>query len=239
MNPCLILCAHGTRDPRGQAVILTVARQVQDFIGCEVRVAYVDVQSPTIDEVVAEIEPRPAGELAAIVVPYLLAAGYHVHVDIARAVTGRADVVATAALGPDPRLAQIVVDRLGQAGVSPASTVVLAPAGSSNPRAQADALATLELVRRAWPATVRIGYAAGTSPKVADAVQAARADGAEVAVASYLLGPGVFQTLLRTAGADVVTAPLAPDQRILDIIAERYRSAAALPEPELMPEPIV
>ena len=83
--PILILCAHGTRDPAGQASVRAVAESVAERLGVEVRTAYVDVQEPHLDEVVLGI-PESAEGIAAVVVPYLLAGGYHVHVDIANAV---------------------------------------------------------------------------------------------------------------------------------------------------------
>ena len=49
--------------------------------------------------------------------------------------------------------------------------------------------------------------------------------GAPVAVASYLLAPGFFQQRLEDSGADVVTGPLAPDPRIIEIVLARYRGA--------------
>ena len=42
--------------------------------------------------------------------------GYHVHVDIAAAVSGRRDVLVTGALGPDDRLVDLLVDRLVAGG---------------------------------------------------------------------------------------------------------------------------
>ncbi len=55
---------------------------------------------------------------------------------------------------------------------------------------------------------------------------AARIDGAErVVLVSYLLAPGFFQRRLEGCGADVVTAPLLPDARVVDVVLERYRSA--------------
>ena len=46
-----------------------------------------------------------------------------------------------------------------------------------------------------------------------------------MAVASYLLAPGFFQRRLEESGADVVTGPLAPDDRIVEVVVERYRAA--------------
>ena len=228
-SPILILCAHGTRDPAGQQVILDVAEQVRTALEVEVRVAYVDVQEPTIDEVVAAIPVAEQG-FAAVVVPFLLAGGYHVHVDIARAVRDRADVAAAPALGPDRRLLAIVMDRIAQADVHPTATLVLAPAGSSDPRSQEDTEVTLDALRLRWDGPVRVGYASGIEPTAAQAVVSARAYGedaedGDVAVVSYLLAPGFFQDSLGGAEADHVTAPLAPDERIIEIIADRYHDA--------------
>jgi sirohydrochlorin ferrochelatase len=206
-----------------------MAQRVHQRLGVEVRLAYVDVQEPAIDEVVLGIPERSDG-VAAVVVPYLLAGGYHVHVDIANAVRDRPDVITAPPLGPDHRLIEILKDRVAEAAVKPTATLVLAPAGSSDSRAQADTDRTLDDLRLAWDGPVRIGYAAGIEPTVFQAVEAARANGedeedGDVAVVSYLLSPGFFQDKLGEAGADHVTDPLAPDERLVDIIVDRYRDA--------------
>ena len=46
-------------------------------------------------------------------------------------------------------------------------------------------------------------------------------------VASYLLAPGFFLDRLHEAGADVVTAPLAPDARLAQVVLDRYDDAVA------------
>jgi len=75
---------------------------------------------------------------------------------------------------------------------------------------------------------VTVGYGAGSTPRVPDAVAAARATGpGRVVIASYLLAPGYFHDRVLEAGADVVSAPLAPDDRIVAIVLDRYAAAAA------------
>lgn len=227
--PILILCAHGTRDTDGQALIEAVATQVRAAIDAEVVVAYVDVQEPTVADVVASIPMNQSG-MSAVVVPYLLAGGYHVHVDIAEAVASRDDCIAAPALGPDHRLIDILLDRVREAGVLATATLVLAPAGSSDPRSQSDTELTLDWLRLRWDGPVRVGYAAGIEPTVAQAIRAARdygedSDDGDVAVVSYLLSPGFFQNALERSDADHVTAPLAPDARLVEIVVERYRAA--------------
>ena len=165
----------------------------------------------------------------AVVVPLLLSGGYHVHVDIADAVAGSPGTVAARPLGPDPRLAEVLHDRLVEADadpLDPLTAVVVAAAGSSDARAVADVESTADLLQRTWAGPVTTGYGSAAVPPVPDAVAAARKAGAErVVVASYLLAPGHFHDKLAGAGADVVTAPLLPDDRIAAVLLDRYDAA--------------
>jgi sirohydrochlorin ferrochelatase len=148
-------------------------------------------------------------------------------VDIAAAVEP-AGAAASGALGPDPRLVEILVDRLAAAGAGPGDTVVLAAAGSSDVRAAAAVEAVARQLRAAWPhGPVAVGYGSAARPSVPDAVAAARAGGARrVVIASYLLAPGFFHDRLLAAGADVVTEPLAPDDRLTGVVVDRYEAGA-------------
>ncbi|MFN3866119.1 MAG: sirohydrochlorin chelatase [Demequina sp.] len=225
MSAILIGCAHGTRADEGQRTVRELLDAVREAMDVEVREAYVDVQDPKIEQVIEGVD-RGDG-VSAVVVPILLAGGYHVHVDIAEAVEGRMDIRSAGALGPDRRLLEIVRERLDDQGVPHDATVVLAAAGSSDPRSQADTERAAEMLREYWDGPVRIGFAAGTKPSVADAVASARENGedGDVAVASYLLAPGLFQRRLHEAGADYVTEPLAPHHALLEIIADRFHDA--------------
>ena len=222
--PVLVACAHGTRNPTGRRLIAELALAARALRpGLETTAAFVDVQPPTVVDVVAGLaaQGRPA-----VVVPLLLSGGYHVHVDIAGAVAGAEGTVAARPLGPDPRLVEVLHDRLLAAGVDPVDPrtgVVLAAAGSSDPRAVADVERTAALLQRSWAGPVTTGYGSAAQPTVADAVAAARQAGAQrVVVAAYLLAPGHFHDKLATAGADLVTAPLLPDDRIAAVLLDRY-----------------
>jgi hypothetical protein len=46
-----------------------------------------------------------------------------------------------------------------------------------------------------------------------------------VVLAAYLLAPGHFHDKLALAGADAVTAPLLPDDRIAAVLLDRYDAA--------------
>ncbi|SOD98824.1 sirohydrochlorin chelatase [Blastococcus haudaquaticus] len=231
LAPVLVACAHGTRNPTGRRLIaeLALAARAQRP-GLVTTAAFVDVQPPTVVDVVAGLsaEGRPA-----VVVPLLLSGGYHVHVDIAGAVADAESAVAARPLGPDPRLAEVLHDRLVEAGADPQdprTAVVLAAAGSSDPRSVADVEDTAALLQRSWAGPVTTGYGSAAQPPVPDAVAAARTGGADrVVVAAYLLAPGHFHDKLGGAGADVVTAPLLPDDRIAAVLLNRYDAVVAKP----------
>jgi len=229
--PVLIACAHGTRNPTGRRLIAELALAARSLRpGLVTTAAFVAVQPPTVVDVVASL--AAAGQ-AAVVVPLLLSGGYHVHVDIAGAVGDHPSAVAARPLGPDERLVAVLTDRLVAAGADrrdPDTAIVLAAAGSSDPRSVADVEDTAALLQRDWAGPVTTGYGSAAQPPVPDAVTAARRAGAErVVVAAYLLAPGHFHDKLQQAGADRVTAPLLPDERIAAVLLDRYDAAVAAP----------
>ena len=225
-KPILIGCGHGTTSEEGLQAIRDLLGAVRLALpDVEVREAYVDVHGPALEDVIADI-PHAQSGTSAVVVPLFLAGGFHVYHDIATAVEARDDVLSAAALGPDARLVDAVLARLREAHVSREATLVLAAAGSSDPRLQADTEAAAETLRGAWEGPVRVAFVEGPEHSVAHAVEAAREFGEEgiVAVASFLLAPGVFHDTLQHAGADVVTGPLAPHPDIVSIVIDRYSS---------------
>lgn len=223
--PTLIACSHGTSSLEGRAAISRLIDQVRGLLpDVEVDEAFVDVQQPEIDDVVlAAVHRGPA-----VIVPVLLSTGFHTKVDIARAASSHSDVIATGALGPHDLLALVLESRLRDVDLRPDDAIVLAAAGSSDPAAEGDVRAMAALLSRLIRMPVTVGFAAGALPRIADAVAAARESGADrVVAASYVLAPGFFADVIARAGADVVTAPLAPDVRVAGVIAERYRAAIA------------
>ena len=227
--PVLVACAHGTRSAAGRAVVRAVVEDVRRLRpGLDVREAFVDVQEPAVGDAVAAAVAGPAGPgapVAAVVAPLLLSTGVHVRHDIGAAVAGL-PAVAAEPLGPDDRLAGILVERLTAAGATADDAVVLAAAGSSDPAAVVAVGAVLAALRARWPGPVTVGYGAAARPDVATAVAGARAAGARrVVVASYLLAPGHFHGALAGAGADLVTAPLGPHPDLARIVLDRYDAA--------------
>ena len=221
-EPALLLVAHGTRDPAGAVVTERVAARARQALRLRVAVAYVDVRRPTPADAVAELS-RPC-----VAVPMFLAAGYHVRVDVPEQLraTGREDVLVAEAFGPDPLLVTAAAQRLAEAGMGPDDSVVLAVVGSSDPRAQADSALAARRLGRKIGRPVTLATTAMGGPRVHEAVAQLRAEGAaRVAVASWLLAPGLFQRQLGAAGADVVAAPLADHDAVIDLVAQRYHAA--------------
>ncbi|MBV8997194.1 MAG: CbiX/SirB N-terminal domain-containing protein, partial [Pseudonocardiales bacterium] len=139
----IVVAAHGTHDPAG----IAVAHQLVDGLrarlpGSSVLLGFVDVLGPGVREVVASA-PGPV-----TVVPTFLSSGYHVRADVPRevAATRRNDVTISAALGPHPLLVAAMAERLCEAGWHRGDAVVLAAAGSADPRAVADVRAAARLL---------------------------------------------------------------------------------------------
>jgi sirohydrochlorin ferrochelatase len=254
-SPILIACAHGTSNAQGAAEVNALRDAIAALRpGLDVREAYVDVQQPDLVDVVAGLPadpaaaPRTAGEAgaagaSAVVVPLLLSVGYHVKVDIAKAVKSRPGTAAAAPLGPDPRLAALLDQRLREAGVTDNDAIVLAAAGSSNPNAAVSVEELARQLRALRSNRIVPAYGASAKPSVPEAVAMLREEaaggagagesaggvsvGGRVVVASYLLAPGFFHDQLAKAGADLVTEPLLPSPVLAEIALERYDAALA------------
>ena len=214
----LILVAHGTRSAAGVQTIEALSSAVAERIG-PLRTAFVDVLGPNPAEVLGSAVGRPA-----VVVPAFLASGYHVHTDLPSRVaeSGHPDVSVMPPLGPDSRLADVMLDRLREAGWRRGDAVVMAAAGSSDARARRELhwAATL-LAGRAGD--VRLGYVATGEPRVGDVINRLRAVGRwRIFIASYLLAPGLFHDRLADTGATAVAAPLGVHPGVVDLIVDRF-----------------
>lgn len=220
----VVLVAHGTANERGRQVVLDLVTAVQNRRPeLDVTDAYVDVQEPRVADVVAQLAPRYD---EVVVVPLLFCGGYHVRVDVAKAVDAWPNARSTGALGPSRRIADLLVQRLTEAGVERRDPVVMAAAGSSRLEAAADARAQARLLAEAWGAEVDVAFGSAGTPAVPDAVNANRdRPGARVAVASLLLGEGHFSEKLRRSGADIVTEPLGAAPEVVEQILARLDEA--------------
>ncbi|WP_448004995.1 sirohydrochlorin chelatase [Agromyces bauzanensis] len=229
----LVAASHGTSSAAGQAAVAALVAAVRhaspDLV---VEDAFVDVQAPDVASVL--------GSLAAghhpVIVPLLLSAGYHVHVDLAREADGASGPARLgAALGPDDRLVEILGERLREAGLRDDDRVVLAAAGSSDARAVADCRDVGRRLARRIGRPVAVGFLSAARPALVDAIARTRATHpvSRVVVASYLLAPGYFHDLAVAAGATVTTAPLLrpdapPPAALVELVLDRFAAARAL-----------
>jgi sirohydrochlorin ferrochelatase len=227
----LLLVAHGTRRPGGVEMVGDLAARVSTLIGRRVQVAFVDVLGPTPSEVLSGTDGP------AIVVPAFLSRGYHVRTDLPThvAASGHPDVTVTPALGPGRTVVRIVAEQLVKSGWRRGDPVILAAAGTSDQRAQADLRTTAALLSALLGSPVDSGFVATGEPRLQEAVQRARArrDNRRVAVASYLLADGLFQERLRACGADVVSKALGTHPGLARLVASRFHEAVSLPRGEV------
>jgi sirohydrochlorin ferrochelatase len=219
-RPVLLAVAHGSRDPQAQQAVLALAHRVGELEpGAEVRTAFVQNAEPSLAGALAA-----AGRRHTVVVPLLLSAGYHLGQDIGAA-AGRAGVPVAAPLGPDPGLIPALAERLAAARVPPGTPVVLAAAGSADPRAIADTRSQAAMLAAHLQVPVLAAFASAGQPSLDEAVTALAArTGGPVAVASYLLAPGVFADRLRASGAAWVSAPLGAHPAVAALVVERFRT---------------
>ncbi|MEQ3551492.1 CbiX/SirB N-terminal domain-containing protein [Pseudonocardia nematodicida] len=228
-GPPLLLVAHGSRSDAADAVVRSLAGAVAAH-GPQVEVCYVDVRGPKVVDAVSSLQDR--GYDGAVVVPAFLAAGYHVRVDLpaqlAEAGADPARFRTTPAMGPDPLLAAAALDRLRAAGYRDGDAVVLAAAGSSDASAVAQVRLAAGMLSSLVGRKVRVGFAATGTPTVSALVEGLHAAGeSRVAVASWLLAPGVFQNRLLDSGAEVVADPLGVHDDVVRALLDRYTAGAA------------
>ena len=215
----LVLAAHGTQDPAGAVVVEEIAAAVRQRLpGVPVSVAYVDVRSPSLTDVLRSLDGP------AVVVPAFLAAGYHVRVDVPEQVllSGCSSVVVTPALGPDDLVLDAVRSRLVASGWRHGDSVVLAAAGSSDARAVADVHRAARRLSVLTRSVVQVGFITSAQPSVASVVAGIRG---RAAIASWLLAPGLFHQRLAEMGADLVSEPIGVHPRLVDLVVHRALAA--------------
>jgi sirohydrochlorin ferrochelatase len=224
----LLAVAHGSRDPAAQRCVRAIARRVSSLAAdIEVRCSFLENARPAMGAAIARAI-ADSGRDAVTIVPLLLAGcGYHLSEDIRRAAV-RSGVRAAAPLGPDPALARVLTDRLAEAGVPVGTPVVLAAAGSRDPGAAADARRQASMLADWLGVATVAAFLSAAQPGVDEAVaELARTAGRPVAVASYLLAPGLFQRQLRRSAAAWVSAPLGGHPLVATLALDRFRERQA------------
>jgi sirohydrochlorin ferrochelatase len=226
MTRVLLAVAHGSRDPAAQQSVLSLTSRIAwSADGIAVRTAFVQNAKPSLAEGLDEAAAQ-AGPDGVVVVPLLLSSGYHLSSDIAGAARA-AEVPVARPLGPDPRLVRALSYRLRAAGVPGQVPVVLAAAGSSDPRALADTRRQAAMLAEHRHTPVVAAFVTAARPTVDEAVSfLARVTGQPVAVAAYLLAPGLFHDRLWLSTGSWVSGPIGDHPAVADLILDRFCDTA-------------
>ncbi|MFF2776531.1 sirohydrochlorin chelatase [Streptomyces sp. NPDC058052] len=235
--PVLVAVGHGSRDPRARATLARLLTRVRELRpGLDVRLAHIELNAPLLDDTLTALA---AEGREAVLVPLLLAPGHHVTHDLPAALTALPGLRARTAapLGPHPLLAEALADRLAEAGwtaadsASAATGVVLASAGSRDPRSAATlrriaADLGARLGTDGTPVPVLAAYASAAAPTVPEAVAALTARGRHrVAVASCFTAPGLFAVRAAAHAPWIAADPLGAHPALARLVLRRYDRA--------------
>jgi sirohydrochlorin ferrochelatase len=218
-RPTLLAVSHGTDDADGSRAIAALVAQVRAALpDVDMIEAFVDVQQPDA----AELAPQLDGPL--VIVPLLLSSGFHVHHDLHGIAKTRPATIIADPMGPDPLLADVLAQRLPN-GDGP---IILAVAGSRDPRSLTDAEGMGALLEKRLGCDVHLAYLAARQPDLPTAL----AEHPDAVVSTYLLAQGYFFNLATRQSPDrMLTMPLLDGgpvpQPLIDLVVARYEAAAA------------
>ncbi|MFF0493546.1 sirohydrochlorin chelatase [Nocardia sp. NPDC004068] len=235
-GPALIAVAHGSRDPRSAATVsAVVADLAARHPGMDVRLAFLDLSTPSVEQVVDAVAAQ--GHTEAVVVPLLLGSAYHARVDLpgllarARGRHPRLRLVQAEVLGTDARLISGLRERVRDTGVDPFDPsvgVAVAAVGSSSAAANRRTRRVGRLLAEgtAWRTSVCF---ATTEPGLPQAVSRLRERGCtDIVVAPWFLAPGLLTDRLLTAASEATHAdPIGDHPFVGDVVLSRYVSARA------------
>lgn len=135
------------------------------------------------------------------------------------------DVVVSHTLGPDWSIAEVMVQRLIEAGATKEDTIVLATDVVPDTDAVLEIGQAAQLLSAVWGGPVHVGSLGGPETPLDDALDIARAHGRRIVVASYVLTEGAAWDAFTQSGADVVTLPILnndrPDHRLVRLVLNR------------------
>ena len=233
MSPTLLLVGHGSRDPRfgdtAHRVRSAVAERLPDV---DVRLSFLDLDEPLVGDALESI----AGDC--VVVPLLLAPGYHSDIDLPSMVDahrGGRHVTVTPVVG-EPGLARALADRLTEAGSDDGDGIIVTAVGSSKP------MAALVARRRAIelsthlhrPVEVVFATKLGTDDiALRTAIRRLRAAGAtRIAVSPYFLSAGLLTERVedavdRLTESALFAGPIGTHPALISAVLDRFHASVA------------
>jgi len=235
-GPALVLTAHGSADPRAAANTHAVADQIRLLRpSLDVRVAFCEKSTPNLLNVLTALDGP------AVVTPLLLANAYHARVDIpeiiasAQAGCAHADILRADTLGEDPRLVHVMRQRLDELNVELDRDdvgVLVVAVGSTHAEANAGTATLADAMAHGtrW-AGVRVVYATGPAPSVADGIAELRHLGARrIALAPWFIAGGrITDRVAAIAAAEgiAMAEPLGAHPLLAETLLDRFDRAIA------------
>ena len=242
----LVLTAHGSADPRAAANTHAVADQIRLLRpNLDVRVAFCEKSTPNLLNVLTALDGP------AVVTPLLLANAYHARVDIPEIIaaaqagcaqagcagTGcaHAEILRADTLGEDPRLVNVMRQRLDELDIDidrDDTGVLVVAVGSTHAEANAGTATLADAMAHGtrW-AGVRVAYATGPAPSVADGIAELRQLGVRrIALAPWFIAPGRITdrvAAIATAEAIAMAEPLGAHPLLAETLLDRFDQAIA------------
>ncbi|MCI2958128.1 cobalamin biosynthesis protein CbiX [Agromyces atrinae] len=228
----LLAVTHGAPSAENRAAVVSLVDAITARNpAADVSIDFIDAQHTDVASALTQAT-RTRG---AVIVPLVLSAGYHVRAGLALGLDRLEGegVELAAALGPDPRIVDVLAARLEAIGLQSSDALILAAAGSNDPRAVRECFETGRRLAARLGRPVTVGFIAAAIPRLPDAIEMVREvhPGSRVVIGTYLLAPGNFYDSVLAAGGDVVAEPLiVPGSRVEDglveLVLDRYAEAA-------------
>ena len=227
----LVAVTHGAPSAENrEAVIRLVDGVASERPELDVSISFVDAANRDVAASLAA-----AAEPDAVIVPLVLSAGFHVRTGLSLGldrIGGGAQLADE--LGPDDRIVAVLARRLQALGLDDEDAVVLAAAGSNDPRAVRECFETARRLAHRLGRPVTVGFIAAAIPRLPDAIEMIREvhPGARVVVGAYLLAPGTFYDSAAGAGGDLIADPLlvpgeSAPRELVDLVIERFTAVDA------------
>jgi sirohydrochlorin cobaltochelatase len=247
MEPALLVMGHGTRSEEGVRQCLQLVRRVEDRLpGVPVGAGFIELAEPDTDLALDGLAARGAGRIVAV--PLVLLGAGHLKNDgpaaleRARSRHPGLDLSYGRDLGIHPLVLAAAEERarstLARTGGGAPATVLLVGRGSTDPDSNSDLYKVARLLSESRGlGEVEASFVSLAPPSVPDALdRCARLGAHRIAVVPYFLFAGrlvdrIGEQAARWAAARPETSVavgdvIGPDERVADLVVERYLEAS-------------